>query len=63
MSHTNLPQVEGEGMSVVRKIFNCGEKPNQGTIQAQGNAYLDDQFPKLSKIVRATVLPISKDEP
>jgi hypothetical protein len=57
------PQVEGDGMSVVRQIFNCGESPNQGAIQAQGNAYLDEKFPKLSKIVRATIVPVEKDEP
>lgn len=50
-------------MSVVRKIFNCGERPNQATIQAQGNTYLDADFPKLSKIIRATIVPLGKDEP
>jgi len=50
-------QVEGDGMSVVKEIYNCGEKPNQGTIQSQGNRYLDKSFPELSKIKAATILP------
>jgi hypothetical protein len=24
-----MPQVEGDGMKLVKKIHNCGEKPNQ----------------------------------
>ena len=44
-------------MSVVKEIYNCGEKPNQGTIQSQGNRYLDKSFPELSKIKAATILP------
>ena len=50
-------EVVGKGMDVVRKIYNCGEKPNQGTIQSQGNRYLDKSFPELSKIKAATILP------
>merc|ERR1711957_1043189 len=30
-----------EGMDVVDRIFQIGEKPNQGQIQAKGNAYLN----------------------
>merc|ERR1712194_610844 len=54
--------VEGDGMEVVKKIFNCGEEPDQGKIQAQGNPYLDNNFPKLSKIVKATVLSEQETE-
>jgi len=57
MGFAPFGEVEGDGMSVVKEIYNCGEKPNQGTIQSQGNAYLDKSFPELSKIVKATVLP------
>jgi peptidyl-prolyl cis-trans isomerase A (cyclophilin A) len=30
-----------------------GQRPNQGAIQTQGNAYLDDRFPRLTHIVSA----------
>ena len=56
MGFAPFGEVEGAGMDIVKQIFNCGEKPNQGSIQSQGNAYLDKDFPTLSKIVRATVL-------
>ena len=42
------------GMDVVDRIYaGYGEKPNQGKIQNQGNAYLEKEFPKLSFVVRA----------
>merc|ERR1719182_710718 len=47
---------DGEGMAVVKQIFNCGEKPNQGKIQEEGNKYLDKSFPKLSHIITARVI-------
>jgi peptidyl-prolyl cis-trans isomerase A (cyclophilin A) len=44
------------GMDVVEKITDqYGEKPNQGTIQQQGNAYLKAQFPKLDYVKKATI--------
>ena len=44
------------GMDVVEKISSqYGEKPNQTTIQAEGNAYLNKEFPKLDYIKKATI--------
>jgi peptidyl-prolyl cis-trans isomerase A (cyclophilin A) len=44
------------GMEVVDKINSeAGEKPNQGAIQAQGNAYLTKEFPKLDYVKKATI--------
>eukprot|EP00933_Yihiella_yeosuensis_P073134 TRINITY_DN81720_c0_g1_i1.p1 TRINITY_DN81720_c0_g1~~TRINITY_DN81720_c0_g1_i1.p1 ORF type:complete len:292 (-),score=64.98 TRINITY_DN81720_c0_g1_i1:223-1008(-) len=49
-------EVLGDGMKVVKKFYSAyGEKPNQGQITNQGNAYLDAKFPKLTKIIKATV--------
>src|SRR5438105_13258130 len=44
------------GMEVVDKIYSAyGERPNQGRIQAEGNAYLTKDFPKLDYIKKATI--------
>ncbi|HEV3140831.1 MAG TPA: peptidylprolyl isomerase [Vicinamibacterales bacterium] len=44
------------GMDVVEKINpDYGEKPNQGSIQQQGNVYLKASFPKLDYIKKATI--------
>jgi len=56
MGFAPFGEVEGDGMAVVKKIYNCGEKPNQGSVQSQGNDYLDKSFPDLSKIVKATLV-------
>lgn len=46
-----------QGMDVVDQINSeYGETPNQGTIQGQGNAYLNAQFPRLDYIKKATIV-------
>ena len=62
MGFAPFGEVEGNGMDVVKKIFNCGERPNQGSIQTQGNAYLDKDFPNLSKIVKVTEIGADQEE-
>jgi peptidyl-prolyl cis-trans isomerase A (cyclophilin A) len=45
------------GMEVVDKINPAyGERPIQGRIQAEGNAYLSKEFPKLDFIRKATIV-------
>ena len=47
-----------KGMDVVDSIYNkYGEKPDQGRIQVEGNAYLEKDFPNLDYIKSATILP------
>jgi len=44
------------GMEVVDKIYSVyGERPDQGRVQAEGNAYLTKTFPKLDYIKKATI--------
>jgi len=46
-----------DGMDVVDRIYaGDGERPDQGRIEAQGNAYLAAQFPRLDSIARATIV-------
>jgi peptidyl-prolyl cis-trans isomerase A (cyclophilin A) len=51
-----------EGQDVVNKIFTGygegaprGKGPEQGRVQAEGNAYLNKEFPKLDYIKKATI--------
>ena len=45
-----------KGMEIVDKITaEYGERPNQGFIQEYGNKYLEEQFPNLDYIKKATV--------
>jgi len=47
-----------KGMNVVDSInHEFGEKPNQGQIQMEGNAYLQKTFPSLDYIKSATLIP------
>jgi peptidyl-prolyl cis-trans isomerase A (cyclophilin A) len=44
------------GMDVVQNIYGgYGERPDQGLIESQGNAYLQSQFPMLDYIKKATI--------
>jgi peptidyl-prolyl cis-trans isomerase A (cyclophilin A) len=46
-----------EGMDVVLKInAEYGERPNQGRIQMEGNAYLKKEFERLDFIKKASIL-------
>ena len=46
-----------EGMENVEKFYTgYGERPDQGSIGARGNQYLDQQFPKLTKFKTARVI-------
>lgn len=46
-----------EGMEFVDQLYSgYGEQPNQGLIRTKGNGYLDQSFPKLDGIVKATVI-------
>lgn len=45
-----------EGMDVVEALYSgYGEKPSQPRIQAEGNAYLRDEFPQLDYVVSTTL--------
>jgi peptidyl-prolyl cis-trans isomerase A (cyclophilin A) len=53
-----------QGMEVVDSLYKgygegapMGAGPDQGLIQAQGNAYLDAKFPKLDAIKHAELIP------
>jgi peptidyl-prolyl cis-trans isomerase A (cyclophilin A) len=58
-----------EGMDVVDKInaeygegAPQGRGPNQGRVQAEGNAYLKKDFPNLDYIKSATIVPVPSGE-
>lgn len=44
------------GMDVVQGFYSgYGERPDQGAITSQGKAYIDQNFPKLDRIKKATI--------
>ncbi len=46
-----------EGMDVVDSLYaGYGEAPDQGMIRTKGNAYLEERFPKLDYIKKATII-------
>jgi peptidyl-prolyl cis-trans isomerase A (cyclophilin A) len=52
------------GMNVVDQLYSdygegapSGQGPEQGRVQAEGNAYLTQSFPKLDYIKKATIQP------
>eukprot|EP00927_Polykrikos_kofoidii_P067411 TRINITY_DN628_c0_g1_i3.p1 TRINITY_DN628_c0_g1~~TRINITY_DN628_c0_g1_i3.p1 ORF type:complete len:176 (+),score=23.63 TRINITY_DN628_c0_g1_i3:68-529(+) len=55
-------EVLGEGMELVDMIQSkYGESPNQGMIQSEGNAYLDEEFPGLSSINGVTSVALASN--
>ena len=43
-------------MDVVDRIYKIGERPNQGQIQMEGNAYLNKDFPELTYFKSAAIV-------
>jgi len=56
MGFAPFGEVNADGMAVLERLHNCGEKPDQDMIKTSGNAYLDGAFPELSQIVKVMVL-------
>jgi peptidyl-prolyl cis-trans isomerase A (cyclophilin A) len=53
-----------QGMDVVDRIYSgYAEQPNQGSIRAEGKAYLEANFPMLDKIVSAAIVPAAPSAP
>lgn len=58
-------EVDAEGMKVVKKLYSgYGEPPRQlqGLLADKGNEVLDEYFPKMDSIKRATIVEDKKDE-
>eukprot|EP00746_Dinoflagellata_sp_MGD_P030771 gnl/MRDRNA2_/MRDRNA2_173084_c0_seq1.p1 gnl/MRDRNA2_/MRDRNA2_173084_c0~~gnl/MRDRNA2_/MRDRNA2_173084_c0_seq1.p1 ORF type:complete len:209 (-),score=24.38 gnl/MRDRNA2_/MRDRNA2_173084_c0_seq1:111-707(-) len=51
-----IGKIEGDGMSVAEKVYDCGEEPDQEEIRKRGNKYLDKDFPKLSRIKQVRII-------
>jgi peptidyl-prolyl cis-trans isomerase A (cyclophilin A) len=53
-----------DGMDVVDKISSAyGERPDQGQITAEGDAYISKNFPNIDKIKSAKILPAEDAAP
>jgi peptidyl-prolyl cis-trans isomerase A (cyclophilin A) len=59
-----------EGMEVVDQLYAeygegapGGRGPDQGKVQAEGKAYLDRYFPKLDRILKASIVPTAAKKP
>lgn len=45
------------GMDVLQRLYSgYGERPDQGHITSEGKAYLDKNFPKIDRILSATIV-------
>jgi peptidyl-prolyl cis-trans isomerase A (cyclophilin A) len=57
MGFSPFGEVSGEGMQVVSAIYpGYGELPDQGRITAEGNVYLEAQFPRLDYVKKAEIV-------
>jgi peptidyl-prolyl cis-trans isomerase A (cyclophilin A) len=57
MGFSTFGEVSSDGMQTVTAINGeYGERPDQGRVQFEGNAYLNEKFPNLDYIVTATVV-------
>jgi len=63
MGFTPLGRVEGDGMEVVRELYSGygegrprGYGPDQQLLKLQGNAYLEESFPRLDYIISITLV-------
>jgi len=44
-----------QGIGILARLYNCGEKPSQEAIIKQGNAYLKRAFPQLDYVTKAVI--------
>jgi len=57
-----IGEVLGDGMEVIDKIFDgYGKKPVLDEIKQKGNKYLDEEFPKLTKIKSVKIFEPTED--
>lgn len=70
MGFAPLGKIVGDGMQVVSKLYNgygegapMGKGPHQMLLKSQGNAYLKKNFPELSYIKKAVIVPLPVEKP